>query len=115
MNGVNFRRLIKQYFDIINGFKQTFVKMSNILVIDEEIYLLTNKYKWLLKEINEVYRCMRILNDDDNLIKKTRIHMQKTILLWKVVTLSTHLFEDHILNQMSSIECDMTDKTKNHV
>ena len=81
LNGVNYRRLIKQYFDIINGFKQTFVKMSNILVIDEEIYLLTNKYKWLLKEINEVYRCMRILNDDDNLIKKTRIHMQKTILL----------------------------------
>ena len=43
LNGVNYRRLMKQYFDIINGFKQTIIKMSKSVVIDEEIYLLTNK------------------------------------------------------------------------
>ena len=50
---------------------------------------------------------MLLFND---LIEKTRIHVQKTMLLWRdlklPVTPSAYLFEEHILNQMSSIEED---------
>ena len=53
----------------------------------------------------EAYHCIRTLNVDDNLIEKDRIHIQKTMLLWRylklLVTPSAHLFEDHILNQMN--------------
>ena len=50
---------------------------------------------------------MLLFND---LIEKTRIHVQKTMLLWRdlklPVTPSAYLCEEHILNQMSSIEED---------
>ena len=43
----------------------------------------------------------------------------KTIFLWREfklpVTPSAHLLEDHILNQMSSIEGDIGDKTEFHI
>ena len=57
--------------------------------------------------MDQVYRCMKTLNVDDYLIGKTCIHIQRTMLLWSDLKLSftpsAHLFEDHILNQMSSI------------
>ena len=51
--------------------------MNKYIVPDEEICLVTNKYKTLLNEMDEVYRCIRSLIVDDNLIEKTRIHIQK--------------------------------------
>ena len=78
--------------------------MSKGLVTNEEICLVTNKYNSLLNEMNEVYRCIRTLYVDDNLIEKTRILIQKIMLLWTdlklLVTPSVYLFEDHILIQM---------------
>ena len=69
--------------------------------------------------MNEPYRCIRTLNIDNNLIEKTRIRIQKIMLLQRdlklPVTLSAHLLEDHILNQMSSIEGDIADKTEDQI
>ena len=93
--------------------------MSKGLITNEEICLVTNKYNSLLNEMNEVYRCIRTLYVDDNLIEKPRIHIQKTMLLWRdlklLVTPSAHLFEDHILIQMSLIEDDIADKSEDHI
>ena len=69
--------------------------------------------------MNEPYRGIRTLHIDNNLIEKTRIRIQKIMLLQRdlklPVTLSAHLLEDHILNQMSSIEGDIADKTEDHI
>ena len=93
--------------------------MSKGLVTNEEIYLVTNKYNSLLNEMNEVYRCIRTLYVDDNLIEKPRIHIQKTMLVWRDLKLplssSARLFEGHILNQISSIGDGITDKTEDRI
>ena len=48
--------------------------MSKDVVSDIEIYMITNKYKTLLNEMDEIYICIRTLIIDDNLIEKYRIH-----------------------------------------
>ena len=69
--------------------------------------------------MGEVYRCIRTFNIDNDLIEKTCINIQKTMLLRRylklLVTLSAHLFEDHILNQINSIEVGIGDKTEVHI
>ena len=89
------------------------------MVTNEEISLVPNKHKSLLNKIYEAYHCIRTINVDDNLIEKIRINIQKTILLWRdlklQVTPSPYLFEDDTLNQMSSIEDDIADKTVDHI
>ena len=99
--------------------KDKFIVMNKGIVSDEEIYLVTNKYKTLLNEMDEESRCIRSLVIDDNLIEKTRIHIQKTLFLWGelklLITPSAHLLEDLTLNQMSSIEGDIGDKTEFHI
>ena len=110
---------MKYYIKIINGIKEIFIEMSKGLVTNEEICLVTNKYKSLLNEVDEAYRCIRTINVDDNLIKKTRIHIQKTMLVWRDLKLplssSARLFEGHILNQISSIEGGIANKTEDHI
>ena len=99
--------------------KDKFIVMNKGIVSDEEIYLVTNKYKTLLNEMDEESRCIRSLVIDDNLIEKTRIHIPKTLFLWGelklLITPSTHLLEDLTLNRMSSIEGGIADKTKDHI
>ena len=51
-------------------FKEIFIEMNKGLVINEKTYLVSNEYKSLLCEMDEVYRCIRTLNVDDNLIEK---------------------------------------------
>ena len=69
--------------------------------------------------MGEVYRCIRTFNIDNDLIEKTCINIQKTMLLRRylklLVTPSAHLFEDHILNQINSIEVGIADKTEVHI
>ena len=52
LNGVNCRRLMKYYIDIINGIKDLFIKMNKSIVSDEDIWLVTNKYNNLLNEMD---------------------------------------------------------------
>ena len=61
---------MKYQIEIINGIKEIFIEMNKGLVTNEKISLVTNEYKLLLYEMDEVYRCIRILNVDDNLIEK---------------------------------------------
>ena len=46
------------------------IEMSKGLVSNEEICLVSNKYKTLLNEMDKAYRCIRTLNIDNNLIEK---------------------------------------------
>ena len=66
MNGVNYRRLIKNRINIIDGIKDIFIAMNKGIVSDEQICLVTNKYKTLLNKMDEAYRCIRSLIVDEN-------------------------------------------------
>ena len=46
----------------------TFIELNKGIVSDEEICLVTNKYKTLLNEMDKAYRYIISLIDDDNLI-----------------------------------------------
>ena len=47
------------------------IEINKVIVSNEEIFSITNKYKNLLNEMDEVNRCIRTLIFDDNLIEKT--------------------------------------------
>ena len=102
LNGVNYRRLMKHHIDIINGINETLIKISKGMVLDIEFCTVTNTYKTLLNETDEAYRCIRTLIIDDNLIDKTRIHIQDIMIFWRElklrINLSVNLLEDHLLN-----------------
>ena len=59
---------MKHHIDIIDGTKDIFIELNKGIVSDEEICLVTNKYKTLLNEMDKVYRYIISLIDDDNLI-----------------------------------------------
>ena len=77
--------------------------MSKGDVSDLEIINKTDKYKNWLKDMDDVYRCVRTLTIDNVLIDTTRKHIKKTMILWRElnipVTPSAHLLEDHIWNK----------------
>ena len=75
LNGVNCRRLMKSHVDIINSINEICIETSKGGVSDEDISKVYNKYKKLLMEMDNVYRCIRILSIDDIRIDKTRIHI----------------------------------------
>ena len=54
VNGVNCRRLMKYYVDIINDINETYIEISKGEVSDVEISKVTNKCKKLLKEMNDM-------------------------------------------------------------
>ena len=78
--------------------------MNKGTVSDNNINMYCDKHKQIFTDMDNAYRCMRILKITDILIFKTKYHICKTILLWRElklpVTLSAHLFEDHIFYQM---------------
>ena len=80
---------------------------------DEEIRKVINKYKYLLMEMDNMYRCLKTISINDILINKARIHIKNKIILWKElklpVTPSAHLLEDHILVQMNYIDGGIAD------
>ena len=65
------------------------------------------------------YHCMRLLNITNELISKTRDHVNNTMLLWRElnfpVTPLAHLFEDHIIHQMKNIVGKLADKSEVHI
>ena len=67
--------------------------------------------------MDHAYRCMRSLHITNKLIKKD--HVNYTMLLWRelnlLVTLSSRLFEDHIVHQMKNIVGDLADKVEDHL
>ena len=107
---------MKYHIDIIDGIKDICIIVNKGIVSDEETCFVTNKYKTLLNEMDEAYRCIRSLIVDDNLIEK--IELKKKRVLWielkLPVTPSTQLLEDHTLNQISYIEGGIPDNTTNH-
>ena len=72
MNGVNCRRLTEHHIDDIDGIKDIFIEMSKGIIFNEDTSLVTNKYKILLKEMDEAYYCIRSLNVNDNVINKSK-------------------------------------------
>ena len=64
---------MKHHVDIINGINNIFIEISKGEVSDVEISRVTDKYKNLLKKMDNVYRCLRTLYIDDFLIDKARI------------------------------------------
>ena len=61
--------------------------MSKGDVSDLEITIKTDKYKNLLKVMDEVYRCVRTLTIDHVLIDKTRNHITNTMTFWRELKL----------------------------
>ena len=72
---------MNHHINIIDGIRNQCIELNKGIVSDEDISLITSKYKTLYTEIDEAYRCIGSLNIDDNLIGKTRIHIQKTLCL----------------------------------
>ena len=75
LNGDNCRRFMKHHLDIINGINEMCIDMSKGEVSDEDISKITNKYKKLLMEMDDVYLGIRTLSIHDILIDKTRIYI----------------------------------------
>ena len=50
---------MKHHIEIIDGIKDIFIEMNKGIISDEEIYLVTSKYKNLLNEMGEVYSRIR--------------------------------------------------------
>ena len=61
--------------DIINSINEIFIEMSKGEVSDLDISKVISNYKKLLKEMDDLYRCIRTLSIDDILIDETRIHI----------------------------------------
>ena len=88
---------MKHHINIINGIDKMFIEMIKGEVSDLEITNKTDKYKNLLKEMDDVYRCVSTLTIDNVLIDKTRNHIKNTMILWREfkipVTPSAHLWK----------------------
>ena len=70
---------MKHHINIINGIDKMFIEMIKGKVSDLEITNKTDKYKNLLKEMDDVYRCVSTLTIDNVLIDKTRNHIKNTM------------------------------------
>ena len=51
-NRVNSRRLMKNNINTIDDIRDIFIEVNKGIISDEEIYLVTNKYKILLNEMD---------------------------------------------------------------
>ena len=69
--------------------------------------------------MDDVYRYVRTLTIDNDLIDKTKNHITNTMILWRElklpVTSSAYLLEDHSLNQMITIKFGIADKSEDHI
>ena len=69
--------------------------------------------------MKNVYRCVKTITINNVLIKKTRNHITNTMILRRelklLVTSSTHLLEDLILNQIVTIKGGIFSKSKDHI
>ena len=119
LNGVNCRRLMDKNEDIVSSIKDIFIAMNKGKVSEQNIDIYCKEHKQILSEMDCAYRCMRTLTITDDLISKTKYHIENTMILWRKlkmpVTPSAHLFEDHILYQMKNIEGGLADKSEDHI
>ena len=87
--------------------RDIFIEMNKGTVSEENINIYCDRHKKILTEMDNAYRCMRILKFTDELISTTNDHICKTILMRRElkipITPSAHLFEDHIVYQMENI------------
>ena len=119
LNGVNVKRFMDKYEEIINNVQDLFLEINKGEVSVENINNYCDKHKQFFTEMDNVYRCMRTLKVTDDLIFKTKDHICKTMLLWRElkwhITPSAHLFEDHIVYQMEHIVGGLADISEDHI
>ena len=81
LNEVNYRRLMNKNEKIINKMRDIFIKMNKGTVSEENINIYCDKHKQMLTEMDNAYRCMRILKFTDELISTTKNHICKTMIM----------------------------------
>ena len=59
LNWANCGRLMKHHIDIIDGSIYLCIEINKVILSDEKVCLVTNKYKTLLNETDEAYCCIR--------------------------------------------------------
>ena len=78
-----------------------------------------DKHKQILNEMNHVYHYMRSLNITEELISKTKDHVNITMLLWRKLNLpvipSYHLFYNHIVHQRENNMRGSAEKSEDNV
>ena len=84
LNGVKCRRLMDQHEVMINKIRNIFIETNKGIAIKGYINMYCDKHKQTLNEMDTIYRCMRSLNITDELISKTKDHVNNTMLLWKI-------------------------------
>ena len=70
------KRLMKNHAYLIDGFRDIFIQISKGIISNKNIYLVTSKYNILLKELGEIYRCIRSLFISDDVVFKTNIYIK---------------------------------------
>ena len=81
LNGVNYSRLIDEYEAIIKNIREIFIDTNKGIVIEDSINNVCDKYREILKEINQAYRCMRSLDITNEFIIQTKNHGNNTMLI----------------------------------
>ena len=61
LNKVNCRSLMDQYEVIMYNIRDIFINMNEGTVTEDKINIFCDKYKWILNEMDQGYRCMRLL------------------------------------------------------
>ena len=68
---------MKSHVDIINGIRDICIEMNKRVLSDENIHLIINRSKTLVKEVDKVYRDIRSLSINDDIILITIVDIQK--------------------------------------
>ena len=68
---------MKSHVDIINGIRDVCIEMNKRVLSDENIHLIINWSKILVKEVDKVYRDIRSLSINDDILLITIVDIQK--------------------------------------
>ena len=79
LNGVNCRRLMNKNEEIIISIRNIFIEINKGTVSEDNINIYCKEHKQILTEMDNAYRCMKILTITDDLITKTKDHICKTM------------------------------------
>ena len=77
LNGANCRRLMDKNEDIITSIRDIFIEMNKGIISENNIIMYCKELKKIPIEMDNVYRCVRILTITDDLITKTKDHILK--------------------------------------
>ena len=119
MNGVNYKGLMKYHAEIIDGIRIIFIEMSEGVIFNDDINVIENKHKILLKEMNETYHYMRSLSVTDDVIYEIVVRIRKIMILWRnlklLVTSLTYLLGEYFISQMNDLDDELAYKTEDHI